>query len=613
MKNMKNNNKMTIQKVPFRGFRGIVLALCSLLLVLPSCKKDFLDAPTKSSLDESVIFSTPAYAKNAIAGVIQCFAETNSYRGRYLPWYGINTDVEVVNSMKTKIEETPDDKERLTNYNTNINNDQMNTSNNAYAMFYSGIERANLAIRGLRTYADLDNWELRQILGEMLTLRAVVYTDLIKAWASVPARFEPNNSDNIYLERTDIDVILKQLLADLEEASDLVGWPNENSYTTSTEHVNKAFVKALRARLALMAGGYSLHLGEDVLRLSTDPELSRSAMYTIAKQECLDVINSGHARLHPDGFVGAFKAVHDETYVAGNEGLWELPFAEGRGRVIFNLGVKHTNNDKYTSQAKGGDNGPNPVMFYKFKKEDVRRDVSCVPYEWTDGKQSPTNMNKWYFGKYRYEWLHRLVTSTNDDGLNYLYMRYADVLLMAAEAINELDGSGAALPYISDIINRAYPNNPEIAAIEISAASSDMFNAIVDQRAKEFCGEMVRKADLIRWNLLTVKMNENKAELEQLANRTGTFSNVNEKIYYKTAANGETLILWGLNPGELGTPLADAASYSNKTWKLNSDTDTKPYWDRVVARDPSSQPYWPIWQVFIEGSNGSLTNDPIFN
>lgn len=588
----------------------------ALLLMMSACAEDFLDAPTKSSMDESVIFSTPAYAERAIPGVLQSFGETNSYRGRYLPNYGLNTDVEVQNSLSATAAD-PSDKERLVNYNTNLANDQMNTDNNAWAKFYEGIERANLAIRGLRTYGDVEsNADLAQILGELITLRAILYSDLLKGWGNVPARFEPITSETAYLPRVDRDVVLKQLLADLEEAAGLVGWPNENSFTVSTERINRCFVKGLRARVALMAGGYSLHKGETALRLSTDPELERSKMYAIAKSECLDVINSGHAKLQPGGFEAAFKAVHAESYLAGNETLWELPFSEGRGRVIFNLGVKHTTTDRYTSQNKGGDNGPNPVMFYKYEKEDVRRDVTCIPYEWTNGKQAPTNLDKWYFGKYRYEWLNRLVTSTNDDGLNYLYMRYAEVLLMAAEAINELDGPAAAAPYLRQVRARAYPSNPEKVEAFMAAATASndaFFSAIVDERALELCGEMIRKADLIRWNLLTSKMEENKAELEKLGKREAPYTDVNQTVYYKTASDGESLIFYGLNRGETGAPAAEPASYSSKSWKLNADDAVRLYWNRLYVRDPGKQPYWPVWQYFIDNSNGTLDNDPVFS
>jgi hypothetical protein len=146
----------------------------------------------------------------------------------------------------------------------------------------------------------------------------------------------------------------------------------------------------------------------------------------------------------------------------------------------------------------------------------------------------------------------------------------------------------------------------------VTASKQAFFDAIVNERALEFCGEMQRKSDLIRWNLLTSKLEENKIELEKLESRTTPYDNVNTTVYYKTDADGESLILYGLNRGETGTP-ADAATYSSKTWKMNGDADLRSYWNRIFVRDPSTQPYWPIWQYFIDNSNGQLVNDPIFN
>ncbi|RZL57734.1 MAG: RagB/SusD family nutrient uptake outer membrane protein, partial [Pedobacter sp.] len=259
---------------------------------ISSCK-NALDAPAQSSLDESVIFSTPGLAEGAITGVLQSFGETNSYRGRFLVYYGVNNDTEVYNSLKA----TGDDKARLSNYNTNVNNSQMNTLDNAYAKFYEGIERANLAIKGIRTYGKIEsNPQMAQILGQILTLRAVVYNDLIKGWGDVPARFEPVTTETSYLPRSDRDIIYKQLLADLNEAAGYLPWPNENSSTASVEKVNKAFAKGLRARLALAAGGYAQRL-DGTVKLSSDPELSHDKMYAIAKKECLEIIASNKLRL----------------------------------------------------------------------------------------------------------------------------------------------------------------------------------------------------------------------------------------------------------------------------------------------------------------------------
>lgn len=587
-----------------------ILFMVAGITTLNSCKKA-LDAPTKSSLDESVIFATPGLAEGAVAGIIQSFGETNSYRGRFLVFYGINNDTEVNNALKA----TSDDKSRLSNYNANVNNGQMNTDNNAWAKFYEGIERANLAIRGIRTYGKIESSpQMAQILGEILTLRAVLYNDLIKGWGDVPARFEPITTATTYLARNDRDIIYKQLLKDLDEAAGYLPWPNDNATTAKVERVSKAFAKGLRARLALAAGGYAQRL-DGTVRLSSDAELSKDKMYAIAKKECVDIINSGKLRLL--GFEEVFRKLNEEAGAAGLESIWEIPFSEGRGRVIFDLGVKHLKTDKYTGQNKGGTNGPNPIMLYEYETGDVRRDVTVVPYEWdggtgdTGGYQVPSSLGRLYFGKYRYEWMKRRVTSTNDDGLNWMYMRYADVVLMAAEAINELDGPAAAAPYLKMIRDRAFPGNAAKVTTFMAAATASkqaFFNAIVNERALEFTGEMLRKGDLIRWNLLNTKIAEAKTKLQQLENRQGKYAALPLKIYYKTAANGETVEIYGLNYGDTDAQGAALGYTSNKTWSLAASGDASTYWDALAVKDPNAQQVWPIWQVFLDSSNGLLNN-----
>ena len=182
----------------------IKLSILSLtLLSLASCD---LDAPTQSTLDESTMFSTYALAEAEVMSINVSFGETNSYRGRFLPYYGLNTDVEVMSGSYPSLASKTEDKQSLCNYGTLPTNTQMNTDNNAYAMFYQGIERANLAIVGIRKYGDIENNpDMAQLLGEALTLRAVLYNDLIKGWGDVPARFVPNNNDNIYLPRISKD------------------------------------------------------------------------------------------------------------------------------------------------------------------------------------------------------------------------------------------------------------------------------------------------------------------------------------------------------------------------------------------------------------------------
>jgi len=596
--------------------KNLIIIISGILTVglFNSCQEfqdDFLDAPAQSTLDESVIFSTPALAKGAIDGIMEPMGQTNSYRGRFIPYYGFNTDAE----YQYNSDDAGNAGGELCNYDAKPNNTTMDSENNAWAMMYAGIERANICIRGLETFGNPEpGTELGQYLGEALTLRAVYYADLMKAWGDVPARFEPINSETIYLEKSPRDTIYKRLLADLKKASTLVAWPNQTSATSSVERVNKAFVKALRARLAMVAGGYQRY--PDAVRKSNDPELSTDKMYAIALDESRSVINSGYAHL-VSSFETLWRNFNEESVTPGNESLWEIPFSAGRGRVNFSFAVRHRSVDQYTAQARGGTAGPMPTLFYDYDEADTRRDITCIPYEWgtaVDGisQQQLTGLDTWYFGKYRYEWMTRIVTSSNDDGINWMYMRYAEVLLIAAEAANELEGPSGAAPYLKEIRRRAFPSSMYAEKVDnyVNALSSKeaMFDAIVLENKYELTGEMQRKQSLIRWNLLKSNLDETKEKLTNLQNRTGEYADVPTTLYYIYQDDGqgrETILkIYGLNRGETTDPGGD---YSAKSWDTALDDMINSIYKPGVNVD--DRQFWPIWQKFIDGSNGKLVND----
>ena len=595
--------------------KSSVLAM-SLAAVVSSCD---MDAPTISTLDESSVFSTYSLAEAEVMSIHISFGETNSYRGRFLPYYGLNTDLETGSGTYPSLKDQATDKQGLWNYSTLPTNGQMNTDNNAYAKFYEGIERANLAIEGIRKHGNVEqNKDMAHLLGEALTLRAVVYNDLVKAWGDVPARFVPNNPSNVYLPRASKDSIYRQLLADLAEAEQYCYWPKESSITKSTERVSKAFVKGLRARIALYACGYALR--SDGYRRSNDPELSQDKMMQIVKDECIDIINQGCNKL--GDFKSNFVKLCQDNVTAGDESLWEIPFSDGRGRVLYTWGVKHNAKDQYTQQAQGGVNGPMPYLYYDYDVDDIRRDITCVPYDWskelTEGKshQQLRAINKWCFGKLRYEWMKRIVTSTNDDGVNWQYMRLADVYLMAAEAVNYLEGPTAAWKYMKPVLDRALPAD-KVAALQAKyTANKEAFqDGIVEQRAFEFAGEALRKADLVRWGIIDEKMAECKQKLTDLANRQGAYADLPVKIYWKLADNGEDILIYGLNHGDTddeGSNLK-ADGYTAKDWfvasKDGSNIITDDYIEGIYVKKPSLNYLWPIWQTFINKSNNMLNND----
>lgn len=593
---------------------------------LTSCS-DFLDQSSDSSLDGKNIFSTYEYAEGTIANIYQEFGEQN-YRARSI-WYGYNTDVEVYSGSNKA-----DGKADLATYNAGTANDQMNvtTGTDLWAKMYAAIERANLAISGLRENADLTDAKNKQLLGEALTLRALFYVDLINMWGDVPARFEGVNSSNMYAAREDRDVIYKQLIADLQEAQDLCAWPNELSETQTVERVNKAFVKGFLARVCMQAAGYAQRMdGEN--RLSTDPELTKEKLYPIALQACKDVMaQEGKYVALKNNFEDIFNnnGVSGDVITAGSESLFEIGYSNSpaRGRIMYTFGIRHTGADNMTGMdKKGSDVGPVPTLYFDYDKNDTRRDVTCCPFQWEKGKQKLQAFKSWSFGKLRYEWTNRLIPNGNDDGINKLYMRYADVVLMRAELENELNGPAAAAPYLEKIRKRAFGGDVSSYINKVSASKESMFNAIVEERGLEFAGELIRKADLIRWGLLKSKMDETKAKMNAIVNLEDydaehPYSQLSGHIYYKMVpfywTRGDVsytepeakLSLYGLNYGETDLDPEGYDEYTDSegkasTWiKPNALDDVTDY---LYVQDPDKRQYWPIFNVNLN-DNASLKN-----
>lgn len=615
------------------------LGACVLGMMMVSCN-DVLDQPNKSAMETDAVYTDISKANYALAGVIYSLCETNAYRGRFIPYFGTNTDCEIFNNYGGVAAPATDKEASLAVYSAKVDNTYMNTDNNAWAKIYEAIERCNLGIKGIEDAGNIDNdADMAQVYGEFITLRSMLYFDLVKAWGDVPARFEPLTSATMYIPKTDRVTLLKHVLDDLLMAEQYLGWPGENTNASSTEHASKSFAKGLRARVALFLAGKSQwpvagSNTDSELRYNLQDESERQEMYTIARDECKSVIESGKNSLYAT-FDGNFRALCQETTAAGKESIYEIPFDKTRGRVLYTWGGKHSTTDKWTSLAKGGVNGPTPTLWYDYDKDDTRRNVTCLPYIWKDGKKTVTNTSGggWNFGKLRFEWMSRLVTSTNDDGVNWQVMRYADILLMAAEAENQLNGPTAdAQKWLKAVVDRAYQTATDKAdaIIAKAALSKDNFQLVIeDERKFEFAGEALRKVDLMRWGKLTEKLAETKAKMTALANRTTTadgmwdYSQYANKIYYADglsadANDADGYTIYGLEKGftdDDGKELKNAGTTTNSsnmfvlTGDSENDNKVNAFIDRLYLEDPNSHMFWPIWKYFIDSSNGTLVND----
>ena len=596
-----------------------ILSAAVVLLSLSACDK-ILDSESPSAFDAATVYSNYALTEGTIFGITEAFCEVNSYRGRFLPWYGFNTDVEWYNTYKPG-----DGKSDIAAYDCLPNNSQLNLSNGPFPLMYMGIERANLVIEGLREYGNCDTRsDMAYLLGEALTLRAMIYYDLTKAWGDVPARFESLTSETIYAKKESRDVIYKQILADLEEAIPYLPNPGATTATSRTDRINKVFAEGLYARIAMAASGYAIRPEDGAVgtgdlgtvRLSNDPELQKATLYPKALNYLKAAIASGSASLEQNVEAYWRKMNNMDNLTAGPafETLYVIPFGAGRGRWNFTFAISSEGASITNGVSRGGDAGPLPTMYFKYGENDQRRDVTCVNYKWNkDNTIEPAGIGKWFFGKYRFEWMDaQPYTGGNDDGIKPVVMRYADILLMAAEIENELNGPSGAKQYLLPVRERAYKGHESQAEAYVAAISSkeEMFQAIVDERALEFCGEFLRKGDLIRWNLLKTNLDAAIDDMLDLRDLQGAYAGLTGDIAYAYAADNKSIAITFLTAdGEVPAGTEISAGYVNKYDDAKSTGFYEARIRGLYTNDPEQHMFWPIFNDTMTNSQGFIKND----
>lgn len=555
---------------------SFLVAIC-LLVTLFSCKKYLEQLPITAVGTESV-FKDVETTRSALLGVYQQLAGDDGYGLKVSLYFGVGEDL-----TQGPTGAADGGRRDFPLYATSAGNTQMAAPFNR---MFKGIQYANLCIANIpqmemyKNGTDQQKKQLQRMLGEALTLRSQFYFEAIRNWGDLPAHFETAEvlaSADPFPKRTDRDTLYERLLADLKTAEDLVPWRNEITTIGDPvdERITKGTVKGLRARVALFRGGYSLRQ-DGVIRRGSNYQ----AYYKIARDETNDIITSNQHSLNPN-FKDLWKNKVGGRVVSDPNG--ELMFqvtaigksAAADAKVGFNSGP--TVLDLATGSSATGTASVFilPTYFYYFDSTDTRRDVTCVAYNDSLGADGVTFYKKGqpitniFDGKYRRDWLNPPLAkgsyANNYTGFKWQILRYSDVLLMFAEAENELSGpTAAAYDAINMVRRRGYGksisgSNPEIDLAGLS--KDDFFKAIVRERALELGGEGVRKFDLIRWNLLATAITETKANLVKM----GTFSVMNLPSYMappppyvmNTATLADTLYFnhkstaEGLNIGEL--------------------------------------------------------------
>ncbi|UKT64938.1 RagB/SusD family nutrient uptake outer membrane protein [Pedobacter mucosus] len=438
-----------------------LIMLC--LLSVTSCKK-FLDEKPLASSSEEAVFENPNTALMALLGVYNQLAGDNAFGQRLSLIFPFDTD------EMTGYKNGTDDQYLLNTYNTTSSNSLLA---NVYNQLFNGVERANICIYNIPRMAMYTNGteaqkrDLQRLHGEALTLRAVFYFELIKLWGDLPAHWEPTTTTNEYNRpKTNRDLIYDRLIADLKTASTLVPWRGE---VASDERITKGAVKALRARLAMFRGGYALRSETNQMERRTD----YLSYYAIARDECAEIMQRTDIHnLNP-----SFESVFRDALLGHR--------IEPNGEVLFEVAMagndadSDSKNGSYNSVPIGNGttsivyfgnyrNRMLPTLFYAYSQFDKRRDVSIAPFSVVNDNHiglpmAGTATVGLYDGKWRRTWLTPAIPTTTNlghFGINWPMIRYSDVLLMYAEAVNGITGvTPEAIEAVNLVRRRSWNSN----------------------------------------------------------------------------------------------------------------------------------------------------------
>ncbi len=628
--------------------------------------------------DDSYIFKFPENIRYMIQGMYDYFAYDKSYRNRLCGGYvGNNTDIEYGN----KSNGTAD----FNIYTMNSNSIDLTRANehDPWGNLYRIICNANYAIKGIRQYTDTTNVTIAYLLGEALTLRSFCYLELTKYWGDVPINY--NYYANYFEPKVDRNIIYEKIIHDLQDAEKLVPWAESCPsiaysdttlvkrldisplwlYSTSsyfseilpgtTERVNKAYIKGLLAKTALMYAGKALRPdtwtggagGAYGVQYNVKDTNKRKELNALALNACADVIKHEPISKLQTSFKEIFTDVcSDIVAYNASESLFEIGFADTRGQVLNTSGIRSGNANTYlintTSSSKSSSmTMVTPTFVYDFEIGDTRKKVTVAPFQWNkytlvnadDQLKYPgstigetvlypdmNDIDGFYLGKYRFEWMAR---ATNyDDGVNLVLMRYADILLMFAEAA--IGGISNDVPTNTTGLDGLTQLNLIRTRAGITSLATYNMNNIIKERAFEFCGENIRKYDLMRWGMLKSKLDETTTRIANLEAHSGEFAATADTVYYKYKRNDALAIgptkgyeidsIYGLSLGEIGEP---SFYNTNNGWvKSNffqNDVDRvlnpANYYLFGTGINVDYHQLWPIFDNNITASSGLLWND----
>lgn len=507
-----------------------LLAIPALLIGATSCS-DWLELPSESKMDSQSAFESLSRAEMAVMG---CYPWLHTQELGYQLLEGTDECASTESNSKYNV----------SNYDYTSTSSMLNGT---YTSMYKAIEYANVCIDALpgMSVGDAEVDKRNMLLGEALAIRAYAYWNLVRFYGDVPFTTTPTSKASTFSSsRTSRDIIWDQCVADLQQAVELLPWMSEDKVKTP-ERFTKNAAYGILARVALYAAGYSLRwdlstvpYNASTCRIAQRDDQARiKELYQIAVNACKAVIDRSENRLL-ENYDQLFRDIALEQY--NDETMLEFGM-HGTNAPDVRTGYTNGIPASGTSPVVGkiaAQMMAMPTFYFEFEEGDQRRDVSLCNYGIVGNSAGDKYQMETYagmgVGKYRCNWKKERGSSDSRRDINWPMLRYSDVLLMYAEALNELNnGANAeAVNAVKQVRMRAFRNNASKVG-DIPTSYQAFKDFIIQERKLELSFEGLRKSDLARWGILVDHLTAEKEKLVQLCNHEGKYATVPQYRVYK--------------------------------------------------------------------------------
>ena len=451
-----------------RRIKSNVFVIIGILIITSSCNK-FLDTDPLFTQDAENFFTKQSDYELALVGAYDLMQA--SFMNI---WIG-----EIASDNSIAGGESVSDSKGLHEIDAMTMGGENNELRSVFQWNYAGVTRANYILENADNNVEFDGKD--EIIAEAKFLRAYYYFQLVKYFGDVPLVVDKRlgAEEATDIDRAKADDVYAQIENDLTDASSVLDWNAEIK-----GHVTKGATLSLLGKTYLYQGKYADCASTlDVVIVSGNYGLISdfNALFSVS--------NEGHS-----------ETVLDVEYSGLEGGSYQcLVCLEGNAAPGFH-GIR-----QYDGPVYGDGNSynlPTQNLYNAYNSNDTRRDATILDIDDFISKQPNSETITYaiggggHTGYYNNKYIKRqgeIGLPDNDltSPVNYKVIRYADVLLMAAEAHNQSGNDGKALEYVNEVRAR-------VGLGGLSNSGDQLYESILNERRLELAGEGHRFFDLVR-------------------------------------------------------------------------------------------------------------------